>query len=77
MGSGAYCGEEGEEEEEDDENVSNGGDGKKTKESLTPLRKYVTRLGGRKGGGTSKFICPHCRKTYTGSYTCVRKHQWG
>jgi transposase-like protein len=39
--------------------------------------KYVTRLGGGKGGGTTKFICPHCHKTYTSSYTFVRKHLYG
>jgi hypothetical protein len=25
----------------------------------------------------TKFICTHCHKTYTGSYTCVRKHLCG
>ena len=43
----------------------------------TPLWNYVTRLGGGRGGGTTKFICPYCTKTYTGSYTCVRKHLCG
>ena len=23
---------------------------------------------------TTKFTCLHCNNTYTGSYTCVRKH---
>ena len=44
------------------------------KKDTTPLWKYVTRLGARRGGGTTKFTCLHCNKTYTGSYTCVRKH---
>ena len=33
--------------------------------------------GGGKGGGTTKFICPHCCETYTRYYTCVRKHLCG
>ena len=75
MGSGTLRGEEGEEEdEEEDENEGDGGDGKKTKEDQTPLWKNVTKLGGGKGGGTTKVVCPHCNITYTGSYPRVRKH---
>jgi hypothetical protein len=37
------------------------------------LWKYVTNL----GGGTTKFACPHCRVTFIGSYTHVRKHLCG
>jgi hypothetical protein len=37
----------------------------------------VTKLGGGKGGGTKKFICSHCHKTYLGSYICVRKNFCG
>jgi hypothetical protein len=37
----------------------------------------VTKLGGGKGGGTTKFICSHCHKTYTVSCTHVRKHLCG
>ena len=65
------------EEEEDEENDSDGGGGKKTKDNQTPLWKYVTNLGGGRGGGTTKFTCPHCGVTYTGSYTRVRKHLSG
>ena len=77
VGSGTYHGEEGEEEEEEDENDSDGGDGKKTKDNQTPLWKYVRKLVGGREGGTTKFTCPHCGVTYTGSYTCVRKHLCG
>ena len=38
----------------------------------TPLWKYVARLGGGRGGGTTKFTCLHCNKTYTGSYTSFK-----
>ena len=65
------------EEEEKDEIDSYVGDGKKTKENPTPLWTYVTRLGGGRWGGTTKFTCPHCGVTYTFSYTCVRKHLCG
>ena len=64
VGSGTYRGEEEEEEKDEHE-----GGGKKTKGDQTPLWKYVTRLGGGIGGGTTKFVCPHCNTTYTGSYT--------
>jgi hypothetical protein len=37
----------------------------------------VTKLGEGKGGGTTKFICPHCHTTYIGSYTRLRKHLYG
>ena len=77
VGSGTYLGEEEEEEEEEENDDEHEGGGKKTKEDQTPLWKYVTRLGGGIGGGTTKFVCPHCNTTYTGSYTCVRKHLCG
>ena len=54
VGSGTYLGEE-EEEENDDEHE---GGGKKTKEDQTPLWKFVTRLGGGIGGGTTKLYAP-------------------
>jgi hypothetical protein len=63
--------------EGDDENENDSDDAQKPKEILTPLQKYVTRLGGGKGGGTTKFACHHCHTTYTGSYTRVRKHLCG
>ena len=48
-----------------------------TKQGQTPLWKYVQRMEGGKGGGTTKFICPHCNKQYHGSYTRARKHLCG
>jgi len=63
-----YLGEE--EETEHDE-------APKTKQNQTPLWKYVSRPEGGKGGGTTKFACPHCNKTYTGSYTRARMHLFG
>jgi len=77
VGSGPYHGEEEVKGDDDHENDSDDGHGNKPKENSTPLWKYVTRLGGGKGGGTTKFICPHCRKTYMGSYTSVRKYLCG
>jgi hypothetical protein len=71
-----YHGEE-EEMEGDDENENDSDDTQKPKEILTPLWKYVIMLGGGKGGGTIKFTCHHCHKTYTSSYTHVRKHLCG
>ena len=70
IGSGTYHGEEEEGEEEEEEIESDEG----PKKDTTPLWKYVTRLGGGRGGGTTKFTCLHSSKTYTGSYTHVRKH---
>ena len=72
--SGTYHGEE--EEEDDDEEEIESDEGQKQKDT-TPLWKYVTRLGGGRGGGTTKFTCLHCNKTYTGSYTRVRTHLCG
>ena len=46
-------------------------------QSQTPLWKYVQRQEGGKGGGTTKFCCPHCNKEYTGSYTRARRHLCG
>jgi hypothetical protein len=63
--------------EGDDENENNNDDAKKPKEILTPLWKYVIWLGEGKGGGTKKFTCHHCHKTYIGSYTHVRNHLCG
>jgi hypothetical protein len=59
-------------ENENDSDVA-----QKLKEILTPLWRYVIRLGGGKGGGTTKFTCHHCQTTYKGSYTRVRKHLCG
>ena len=67
VGSGTYHGEEEEEEE----------NRKKTKEDPTPLWKYVTGQTGTREGGTTKFVCPLCKKTYAGSYTHVRRHLCG
>jgi ABC-type nickel/cobalt efflux system permease component RcnA len=69
--------EEGMEGDEDNENDSDEHDPQKSKEKYTPLWKYVTRLGGGKGGGTTKFTCHHCHTKYIGSYTHVRKHMCG
>jgi hypothetical protein len=69
--------EEGMEEAEDNENDSDDYDLQKAKEKYTPLWKYVTRLNGGKGGGTTKFICYHCHTEYTGSYSRVKKHLCG
>ena len=60
IGSGTYHGEEEEETIESDE-------GQKQKDT-TPLWKYVTRLGGRRGGGTTKFTCLHCNKAFVWAY---------
>jgi hypothetical protein len=46
--------EEEEEMEGDDENENDDDDAQKPKKILTPLWKYVTRL----GGGTTKFTYP-------------------
>jgi uncharacterized membrane protein len=52
----AYQGDkEGMEGDEDNENDSDDHDPQKSKEKYTPLWKYVTRLGGGKGGGTTKL----------------------
>ena len=78
MRSGTYHGEEDEDEDEDeDEGEEDEENQKKTKEDPTPLWKYVTREAETRGGGTNKFVCPHCKKTYTGSYTHVRRHLCG
>jgi hypothetical protein len=68
-----------EEEIEGDEGSDNADNenGNKPKESSTPLWKYETRYKGGKGGGTTKFSCPRCKRTYIGSYTHVRKHLHG
>ena len=51
-------------------------DSHKTKQDQTPLWKYVNRSERGKGGGTTKFHCPHCNNDYIGSYTRtrMRKH---
>ena len=74
IGSGTYHGEEEEEGVEEEEIESD--EGQKQKDT-TPLWKYVTRLGEGEGVEPTKFTCLHCNKTYTGSYTCVRKHLCG
>jgi hypothetical protein len=66
---------EGEEGGEGDDNEVDSG-----KASLTPLWRYVTKLEKSRGGGTTKFLCPHgCRpgKPYSGSYARVRRHLCG
>ena len=62
----------GEEELEEGEH-----DSQKTKQDQTPLWKYVNRPEAGKGGGTTKFHCPHCNNDYSGSYTRARKHLCG
>lgn len=52
-------------------------DGQKHKGNSTPLWRYMENLGGGKGGGNTKFACPHCHKTYVCSSTCVKKHIYG
>jgi hypothetical protein len=50
------------------------------KASLTPLCRFVTKLEGGKGGGSTKFLCHHDYhqgKPYTYSYTRVRKNICG
>jgi hypothetical protein len=50
------------------------------KASLTPLWRFVTKLEGGKGGGTTNFLCCHDfhqGKPYTSSYIGVRRHLWG
>ena len=69
--------EEGMEGDEDNENDSDDHDPQKSKEKYTPLWKYVTRLGGGKGGGTTKFTCHHRHTKYISFYTRVRKHICG
>ena len=49
-------------------------DPQKTKQDQTPLWKYVHRAETGRGGGTTKFHCPHCNTDYTGSYTRARRH---
>ena len=46
-------------------------------QSQTPLWKYVQRQEGGKGGGTTKFLFPHCNNEYIGSYTRARRHLCG
>ena len=52
-------------------------DPQKTKQDQTPLWKYVQRAETGRGGGTTKFHCPHCNTDYTGSYTRARRHLCG
>ena len=73
-----YEGNEGfelEEEEEDNE------EGKTNdKYALRPLWGCVTKLEDGRGGGTTKFLCPHNfhkEKPYTSSYTRVKRHLCG
>jgi hypothetical protein len=65
---------------EDDEGFEEDKEGNEGgKASLTPLWRFVTKLEGGRGGGTTKFICHHdCHqgKSYTNSYTHVR-HLYG
>lgn len=69
-----YYGEE--EEVEWDEDIESDGEDN-NKDSLTPLWKYVQRLEGGKGGGTTKFTCPHNNNSNTSSHSHVRKHLCG
>jgi hypothetical protein len=71
VGNGTYPRDE-EEMKGGDETDSD--DGNKPKESSTPFWKYVIKLEGGKGGGTTKFTRSRCNTTYSGSYTRVRKH---
>jgi len=50
------------------------------KASLTPLWRFLTKLEGGKGGGSTKFLCHqdyHQGEPYTYLYTHVRKHLCG
>jgi hypothetical protein len=50
------------------------------KDALRPLWGCVTKLEDGRGGGTTKFLCPHNfhkEKAYTGSYTRVKRHLCG
>ena len=76
MGSGTYHGEE-EEEEEEEEGEEAEENRKKTKEDPTPLWKYVTRQEGTRGGGTKKFVFPHCKKDiHRFIYPCEKTSMW-
>lgn len=80
MSDPMYDEEEGFEEEGDDVEPEGEIETLEGKVALTPLWNYVTKLDGRMGGGSYKFVCPHgCheRKPYSGSYTCVRRHLCG
>ena len=62
----------------EDEEGLEGDEGGKT--PLTPLWKFVTKLQGGKGGGTTKFFCKqdcHQGKRYASSYTHVRRNLCG
>jgi hypothetical protein len=61
-----------EKEEEDNEESK-----KTSKDALRPLWRCVTKLEEGRGGGTTKFLCPHNfhkEKPYFGSYTHERRH---
>ena len=50
------------------------------KDLLRPLWQFVTKVEEGKGGGSIKFVCPydcHDGKSYTGSYSCLRRHLCG
>jgi hypothetical protein len=73
-----YEGNEGFELEEEEEDNEEGQ--KNDKDALRPLWACVTKLEDGRGGGTTKFLCPHnCHKgkPYTGSYTRVKRHICG
>lgn len=60
-----------------EEEEGSGDVGTKTKPNQIPLWKYVSRPGGEKGGGTTKFTCLHCKNTYTSPYTRAKRHLCG
>jgi hypothetical protein len=72
---------EGFEKDEEVEKDEDGEEGNKgAKASLTPLWIFVTKVEEGRGGGTTKFFCPHdCHegKPFTSSYTRVRRHLCG
>ena len=78
-----YGGSEENPEEEEDYAEEEVGSGEPenidspTTQDQYPLWKYVQKMGGGKGGGTIKFICPHCNKQYHGSYIRARRHLCG
>jgi hypothetical protein len=68
--------EEGMEEDEDNENDSDDHDPQKAKEKYTPLWKYVTRLNGGKGGGTTIYMPPLSYRIHRFLYPCEKASMW-
>jgi hypothetical protein len=76
-GNGLYYGEEEEVDGDEEDDEANNDNENKTKRVQHPCGSMWQRLEGGKGGGTTKFSCPHCKKTYTGSYiVCEEASLW-